>query len=182
MTRDAAGTDNDTGAKTRADSGAATGHRAVVAFGSNLGRREAILSTAADELRALPGTEWVELSSILESVAIKPSGPDPSAPPYLNAVALVRTTAGRDDFFRSLGRIEQSLGRVRVERWGDRTLDLDLIDFDGTPLETTDLTLPHPRAFERLFVLEPWLELDPRAELLGHGPVRELVAGLRAAG
>ncbi len=93
----------------------------------------------------------------------------------------MRTNAARDDFFRSLGRIEQSLGRVRVERWGDRTLDLDLIDFDGEPLETADLTLPHPRAFERLFVLEPWLELDPQAELRGHGPVRELVVGLRAA-
>ncbi|MCC7128640.1 MAG: 2-amino-4-hydroxy-6-hydroxymethyldihydropteridine diphosphokinase, partial [Microbacteriaceae bacterium] len=69
-----------------------------------------------------------------------------------------------------------SLGRVRTERWGDRTIDLDLIDFDGLTRNTESITLPHPRAQERAFVLAPGLQIDPEAELAGHGKVADLLA------
>ena len=77
-----------------------------------------------------------------------------------------------------LTRIEQAHGRIRAERWGDRTLDLDIVDFAGLVSSSDRLTLPHPRAFERDFVLKPWLEVDPDAVLPGHGRVADLVAGL----
>jgi 7,8-dihydro-6-hydroxymethylpterin-pyrophosphokinase len=74
--------------------------------------------------------------------------------------------------------IERRHGRVRTERWGDRTLDLDLIDVAGLTLDSERLTLPHPRAHERDFVLRPWLSVDPHAVLAGHGEVATLLAGL----
>jgi len=70
-----------------------------------------------------------------------------------------------------LQEIESVWGRERRERWGDRTLDLDLIDFDGQQISTEALTVPHPRAHERLFVLDPWLEIDPQASIPGIGSV-----------
>ncbi|MFE7651191.1 2-amino-4-hydroxy-6-hydroxymethyldihydropteridine diphosphokinase, partial [Streptomyces phaeoluteigriseus] len=78
--------------------------------------------------------------------------------------------------------IEDENGRVREERWGDRTLDLDLIAYGDVESDDPRLELPHPRAAERLFVLEPWLDVDPGAALVGHGRVDDLVAGLRARG
>jgi 2-amino-4-hydroxy-6-hydroxymethyldihydropteridine diphosphokinase len=76
--------------------------------------------------------------------------------------------------------IEDENGRVRHERWGDRTLDLDLIAYGDEVFDEPRIQLPHPRAAERLFVLEPWLELDADAVLVGHGRIADLVAGLRA--
>lgn len=80
---------------------------------------------------------------------------------------------------RYLQDIEDRHGRVRRERWGDRTLDLDLIAYADISCDTPNLTLPHPRAAERGFVLEPWLTLDPGAHLVGAGPVADLVERLR---
>ena len=151
---------------------------AVIAFGANLGDRGATLLAAARDLAEADGIDLVAMSTVHESVAVKPDGPDPDAPPYLNAVATIRSTLTPDTLLALLHSIEQAHGRVREERWGDRTLDLDLIDFAGMVRDRDGLTLPHPRAFERDFVLRPWLEIDPDATLPGHGRVADLVAGL----
>ena len=80
-----------------------------------------------------------------------------------------------------LREIEHRHGRVRAERWGDRTLDLDIVMFDDVQQQTDYLTLPHPRAHEREFVLAPWLEIDPDAEIPGRGTVKELLDKVRGS-
>jgi 2-amino-4-hydroxy-6-hydroxymethyldihydropteridine diphosphokinase len=157
---------------------------AVVAFGANLGDRATTLHAAATELAESEGVELVAMSGLHESIALKPGGADPQAPEYLNAVALVRTTLTPDALLALLHSIEALHGRERTEKWGDRTLDLDLVDFAGLRRagDGDALTLPHPRAHERDFVLRPWLEVDPDAVLPGAGPVADLVAALDVAG
>jgi 2-amino-4-hydroxy-6-hydroxymethyldihydropteridine diphosphokinase len=156
--------------------------RAVIAFGANLGDRRATVLAAMDDLAAADGVEVTAVSRAIETVALRPEGADPSAPAYLNGVALVRTDLPPEELLALLHRIEADHGRVRVEHWGDRTLDLDLIDFDGQRRDDPHLTLPHPRAAERDFVLRPWLEVEPDAELPGRGRVAELLAALDAGG
>lgn len=151
---------------------------AVIALGGNLGDRKATMLAAVRELAETQGIEVTAISRVIETAALRQSGVDPDAPAYLNAVVLVTTTLTPGDLLTALNRIEQAHGRVRSERWGDRTLDLDIIDFAGISSSSERLTLPHPRAFERDFVLRPWLEVDPDAELPGHGSVAALVAGL----
>lgn len=151
---------------------------AVVAFGSNQGDRPATILAAARELADAPGVELTAISSLHETVALRPEGRDADAPAYLNAVGLIRTTLTPPALLQLLQTIENTHGRVRAERWGDRTLDLDLIDVAGIRHDDPELTLPHPRAFERDFVLKPWLEVDPDAVLTGHGRVADLVAAL----
>lgn len=149
----------------------------VLAFGSNLGDREANIRAG---LAALPahGATVTAVSTLIESVAVKPSGEDESAPRYLNGVALVRTSLPPRALLRAVQTIEAELGRVRAERWGDRTLDIDIIAYGDLVLTTDDLVVPHPRAAERYFVLSPWLELDPGAVLPGAGPVARLLESL----
>jgi 2-amino-4-hydroxy-6-hydroxymethyldihydropteridine diphosphokinase len=151
---------------------------AVVALGANLGERADTIDAAIDELRALPLVASVRAAPVIESVAVKPDGPDEDAPTYLNTVALVRTRLAPSVLLAHLNRIEAEHGRVRTERWGDRTLDLDLIAYGEVRSDDPRLTLPHPRAAERSFVLDPWLALDPGAELPGRGSVADLSAGL----
>ncbi len=151
---------------------------AVVALGANLGDRAATLAEAVRELQRLPLVGDVVASDPVETVAIKPDGPDAAAPAYLNAVALVTTRLAPSVLLGYLHAIEAGHGRVRRERWGDRTLDLDLIAYGDVRSDAADLTLPHPRAFEREFVLAPWLALDPDAVLPGHGRVDDLLAKL----
>jgi 2-amino-4-hydroxy-6-hydroxymethyldihydropteridine diphosphokinase len=151
--------------------------RAVIALGANLGERAATLAAAAQELGAIPGTTLRALSSLYESAAVKPHGVDLSAPEYLNAVALVETDLTPDQLLQELAALELRFGRVRDERWGDRTLDLDIITYGQVQQADDHLTLPHPRAHERSFVLVPWLEVDPLAEL-PRGTVADLAADL----
>mgnify|MGYP001059730636 FL=1 len=153
---------------------------AVVALGSNLGDRGTTLENAVREIARLPLVDHVRVSSTRETVALRPDGPDASAPAYLNAVALVSTRLAPSVLLAMLHRIEAEHGRERAEKWGDRTLDLDLIAYGDVQSDDPNLTIPHPRAAERDFVLEPWLEADPDAVLVGRGPVRDLVAELRA--
>lgn len=153
---------------------------AVVALGANLGDRATTLAHAVERLRRLPLTEGVVASDPIESVALKPGGPDASAPAYLNAVALVTTRLAPGVLLAYLHDIEAEHGRVRDERWGDRTLDLDLIAYGDVRSDAAELTLPHPRAGEREFVLAPWLEVAPDAVLPGHGRVDALLAELRS--
>jgi 2-amino-4-hydroxy-6-hydroxymethyldihydropteridine diphosphokinase len=150
--------------------------RAVVALGSNLGDRDAILRAAVADIDALPGVDVVAASVPIESVAVTLDGLDDSKPPYLNGVVVIETTLNPEALLTELNRIESEHGRVRLERWGDRTLDLDLIVHGATVQDTERLTLPHPRTAERSFVLEPWLQVDPDAVL----PTGEVVADLLA--
>ncbi len=148
--------------------------RAVVALGANLGDTRAALDEAVRELRALPLTSKVVCSTPIASVAVTLDGPDPSKPGYLNAVALVETRLAPSILLEALHAIEERHGRVRRERWGDRTLDLDLIAYGDVTSDDPRLTLPHPRAHERDFVLAPWAEVDPDAILPGRGRVARL--------
>lgn len=149
---------------------------AVIALGANLGDRGRTLHSAVRDLAEADGVELLAISSLLENPALRPDGIDPTAPPYLNGVALVRTTLAPHELLALLLRIEGAHGRIRTGHWSDRTIDLDLIDYDHRVLDSETLTLPHPRAHERDFVLVPWLQLDPDAELPGRGRVDELPA------
>ena len=150
--------------------------RAVLSLGGNLGDRAGTLRTA---LRALT-TEGLVARSVLYETP--PWGPV-EQPPFLNAVAVVRGDRDAAGWLALAHELEDAAGRTREVRWGARTLDVDLVTVtadDGTPVVSTDpeLTLPHPRAHERAFVLVPWLALDPAAELPGHGRARDLLAAL----
>lgn len=155
---------------------------AVVAFGANLGDRHATIRAAVERIARLPLVSEVRLSSLFETVAVGLDGPNPSAPGYLNAVAQVTTRLAPEILLGMLHAIEDENGRERRERWGDRTLDLDLIAYSDVTSDDERMLLPHPRAAERLFVLEPWLELDPDAELPGRGRIVDLAAKLRGHG
>ncbi len=154
--------------------------RAVVALGANLGDRQATLTAAVEELRALEGVRVVAVSDVIETVAQTMVGPDPDAPSYLNGVALLETTLTPERLLAELNAIEAAHGRDRGIRWGDRTLDLDIIAFGDLEQDDLDLLLPHPRAHERVFVLEPWIAVDPDAVLPGRGRIVDLLEALRA--
>lgn len=153
---------------------------AVIALGSNQTResggilhsREELLREAVREIDALDGVRVTAASGIVETPALKLDGVDETAPSYLNAVVLARVALSPEEFLAALHGIEANLGRVRKEVWGDRTLDLDLIDFGGLIRDNDTITLPHPRAWQRAFVLAPWLQVQPDAVLPGHGAGR----------
>jgi dihydroneopterin aldolase/2-amino-4-hydroxy-6-hydroxymethyldihydropteridine diphosphokinase len=163
----------------------------VVALGGNLGDRVATLHRAVADLRALPGLRVTAVSSLVET---DPVG-GPEQPDYLNAILLATTTLEADQLLAALHAIEARHGRERNERWGSRSLDLDLVQYGrpGTPAERRsadqDVRLPHPRAAERPFVLVPWAQVDPEAVLrLGPAPsdqvrsVADVLAGLDTSG
>lgn len=152
--------------------------RAVIALGANLGDRAGSIFEALERISEISDTQVVAVSSLVESAAIKSEGVDENAPEYLNAVAIVETGLAPAHLLMELNGIEEDAGRVRTERWGDRTLDLDIIAFDGVTMATEHLTIPHPRAHERSFVLVPWLEIDPEASIIGFGPIAALVPDL----
>ena len=143
---------------------------AVLSVGSNMGDRLAYLRSALDRMR--PCVDAV--SPVYET---PPWGPV-SQPDYLNAVILASDdTADPPVWLARAHAAEDAAGRVRDQRWGPRTLDVDVIAVDDIELDDPDLTLPHPRAAERAFVLVPWLAVDPEARLSG-GSVADLVAQL----
>jgi 2-amino-4-hydroxy-6-hydroxymethyldihydropteridine diphosphokinase len=154
------------------------GASAVIALGANLGDRRATLAAAVRAIADLPGVELTAVSSFIETAALKPQGVDTDAPAYLNGVATVLCALTPHALLDALNAIEHAHGRVRAEHWGDRTLDLDLITFAELQQSDDRLTLPHPRAAERDFVLRPWLELQPDAELPGLGRIDALLAAL----
>lgn len=149
---------------------------AVVAIGANLGDTVQALDDAVRALAALPLTDGVRASDAVETIAVRLDGPDPDAPRYRNAVALLETRLAPSALLAELHRIEAEHGRVRRERWGDRTLDLDLVAYGDVRSGDPSLLLPHPRAHERRFVLEPWLQLEPDAVLPGAGAIADLLA------
>jgi 2-amino-4-hydroxy-6-hydroxymethyldihydropteridine diphosphokinase len=107
----------------------------------------------------------------------KPVG-GPEQPDYINAVCILESDLPAMDLLSLLHGIEKSLGRERLEKWGPRTIDLDLIQYGALLSSAAELELPHPRAFERRFVLEPWHEIEPDALLLTHGKISELLEQL----
>jgi 2-amino-4-hydroxy-6-hydroxymethyldihydropteridine diphosphokinase len=149
---------------------------AILSLGSNLGDRERNLRDAVTDVAALEGVTLLGTSGLVETAAIKPSGVDTTAPAYLNAVARVLTTLSPVDLLAALNRIEANHGRVREVRWGDRTLDIDIVAYGDLVQDDPSLTLPHPRAVVRGFVLVPWLELEPEATLPGIGRIDRLPA------
>lgn len=150
--------------------------RAVLALGSNLGDRLGMLQAALDALGKMPGVQVVAVSGVYETA---PVGGPPGQDPYLNAVILVDTTLLASVLLERCLAVEGALGRHRTERWGPRTLDIDVITYDDQVSADEALTLPHPRAYERAFVLVPWLSVDQGATLPGRGRVAELAAARR---
>ena len=146
--------------------------RAYVGLGANLGEREETIRHALELLDAVVGVRVTAVSRIRET---EPWGPV-EQPAFLNAVAELRTTIGPEDLLRVLLDVERKLGRVRDgERWGPRSIDLDLLLHGATELDVPGLTLPHPRLHERRFVLEPLAELAPDALVPGRGRVVDLL-------
>lgn len=139
----------------------------VLALGANLGEREATLASAVSELDAVQGLAVRATSALFATAPV--GGPD--QPDYLNAVVLAETTLSPAQLLAATQAIEAAHGRVRLQRWAARTLDIDLITYgendsvDEVIQEHPDLTLPHPRAHERAFVLAPWASVDPSARL-----------------
>ncbi|QYH35223.1 2-amino-4-hydroxy-6-hydroxymethyldihydropteridine diphosphokinase [Salinibacterium sp. M195] len=150
----------------------------VLALGSNLGDRESTLRAAVHAINALDGVTVDAASSIVQTPALKLAGVDHSAPAYLNAVVLARSALEPHALLERLQHIEHEHGRVRDERWGDRTLDIDIVTFAHLLVDDELLTIPHPRAGERAFVLVPWLQLDPGAVVPGVGAAAERLSGI----
>lgn len=150
----------------------------ILALGSNLGDREATLRSAVHAINAIDGVTVDAASSIVQTPAMKLAGIDHSAPAYLNAVVAARSALEPHALLSRLQRIEADHGRVRDERWGDRTLDIDIVSFAHLRVDDDLLTIPHPRAAKRAFVLVPLLQLEPHADLPGVGLAAELLAGI----
>ena len=154
--------------------------RAVLALGSNLGQREQNLNLALEQIKSFPATDFIAVSSFHETIALTEAGEDSTKPSYLNAIAIIETDLTVEEVFSRTSAIETELGRIRQTKWQDRTIDVDLISFGQLQLANEALTIPHPRSHERLFVLKPWLEIDPMAELIGYGKISDLVMELEA--
>jgi 2-amino-4-hydroxy-6-hydroxymethyldihydropteridine diphosphokinase len=152
--------------------------RTVIAMGSNLGDRLEYLQGGLDGLFDTPRISFLAVSPVYETAPV--GGPE--QPDYLNAVVIAETTMPARAVLERCLSLEDAYGRVRDERWGPRTLDLDLIIYGDEVSNGPGLTLPHPRAHERAFVLAPWHDADPQAQLPGYGPVADLLAALGTAG
>ena len=131
--------------------------KAYVGLGSNLGEREAMIRLALDDLARLPETRLVKASSLYDT---EPVG-EVDQPNFLNAVAQLETNLTARQLLWNLLLIEKRLGRVRTQRWGPRTIDLDLLLYGGLVVEESDLRVPHPELTRRSFVLVPLVEIDP---------------------
>ena len=154
------------------------GAHVILALGSNLGDCIATLTRGIREIAEIEGFELTAIAPLYESAAVKLHGVDHDAPSYVNTVVAGRYTATPQELLGAINAIENSNGRVRTERWGDRTLDIDIIVVGVVESDDNRLTIPHPRAAERDFVLVPWLDIDPDAILPGHGRVADLLAQL----
>jgi 2-amino-4-hydroxy-6-hydroxymethyldihydropteridine diphosphokinase len=148
--------------------------RAYVGLGANVGPREVTLLRAVDLLAAADGVEVVAVSKLRET---EPVGVV-DQPPFLNGAVALETTLTARELLGVLLEAERTLGRVRVERWGPRTVDLDLLVFGEERIDEPGLRVPHPRLGERRFALEPLADLDPELELPGLGNVSTLLSEL----
>lgn len=155
-------------------------HKVVYSVGSNLGDRIGNLQGAVDALSDTPDVIVVDISAVYET---EPVGCPEDSPSFLNLVIVGETTLEPRTLLERALAIEDAFGRVRTsERWGPRTLDVDLIMVGSAVTDQPDLKLPHPLAAERGFVLVPWLQIDPTAELPGLGAVAELAERVDTSG
>ena len=146
--------------------------KAVIALGSNLGEPKENLDLAIGLLR-----EATDVKSVSNYYITKPVGYE-DQPDFVNAVCIIETELPAMDLLNMLHGIEKAMGRERTIKWGPRTLDLDIIQYGSMLSSAEELTLPHPRAHERKFVLEPWHEIEPDAILLTHGKIADLLSKL----
>ena len=143
--------------------------RAYVGVGANLGDREATIGAALD---ALPGVVAVSALRETDPVGVV------DQPRFLNGAAALETELDARGLLETLLAVERELGRERGERWGPRTIDLDLLLYGDETIDESGLTVPHPRLHERRFALEPLLDLDPELVIPGRGRVDDVLAGL----
>ncbi len=153
--------------------------RAVLCLGSNLGDRRAALQGAVDTIKDTPEVWLTDVSPVYET---EPVGGPAGAPAYLNAIVLLDTTLSVHRLLDRALAVEEAFGRERGEPNAPRTLDVDLIVVGDRRANDDNLVLPHPRAAERAFVLAPWHDLEPHAEIPGVGPIADLLAGLDTSG
>lgn len=151
--------------------------KVVFSLGSNEGDSAAILTEAVEFLAETPDVIIVDVSPVYETTPV--GGPEQNN--FLNLVVVAESTLEPLTLLDRAQAIEENFGRTREQRWGPRTLDIDII-MVGKRISEDDIELPHPRAHERAFVLVPWLDIDPDAEIAGHGRVAELVEDLDTAG
>lgn len=152
---------------------------AVFSLGSNLGDRLEHLQLAVQALSNTPDLEIVDISPVYETVAV--GGPEDN-PDFLNLVVVTETTQPARVLLERAHAIESAHDRLREVSDGPRTLDVDLIVVGRAVNDSPELTLPHPRAHERAFVLAPWADVDPTAEIPGHGQVAELLETVDVSG
>jgi len=155
-----------------AAAGAVRPARVVLALGSNLGDRMANLQGAVDALLGPPGLGYLAVSPVYETAPVG----GPGQPDFLNAVLLASTMLPPGAILARGQAAEAAFHRVRTVAWGPRTLDVDVIAYGDVVSDDPVLTLPHPRAHERAFVLVPWHDVDPGAELPGRGRIADLLA------
>ena len=147
--------------------------RVVIALGANLGEPRAQLEEAIEALRKV-----IKIEAISSFYETKPFKVNEEQPNYINAVLIGETMLEAKQLMKELLAIEERIGRKRSTINAARLIDLDIIDYQRMVINSENLTLPHPRAFEREFVLRPWIEIDPKAQLTGFGAVKELLAAL----
>jgi 2-amino-4-hydroxy-6-hydroxymethyldihydropteridine diphosphokinase len=170
--------------KLNADGQLVHAHRAVVAFGGNLGHRLENIQSALDALVDTPGLSVEAVSPVYETEPFGGFPDDPGyvdlrgQPKYLNAVAVLTTDLPPHTLLERAQAIEQALHRVRDEPWGARTIDVDIVAYDELISHDATLTVPHPRAHERAFVLAPWSDVEPEARIPGRGPISVLLGAL----
>ena len=155
--------------------------RAVLSLGSNVGDRLGNLQNAVDSLLDAPGIWGVAVSPVYETEPVGDSG---GADLFLNAVLVVDTEMSGKTLLERCHAVEEAYGRGRSfeERRGPRRMDIDVITLADRVLEDPEITLPHPRAHERAFVLRPWLDVDPEGSLPGRGKVADLLGSLDSSG
>ena len=146
--------------------------KAVIALGANIGDPREQMDLAIALLK-----ESLEVSAVSSYFTTAPVG-GPEQPDYLNAICIAESELPAADLLALLHGVEKVLGRERIEHWGPRTIDLDLIQYGSLLSYADELLLPHPRAHERRFVLEPWAQVEPDAILLTHGKISDLLEQL----
>lgn len=151
---------------------------AVLALGANLGDKRKTIETAIEQLAAQKKIRVLERSPLVESVALTETGLDDSMPKYLNGVIKIATQLRPKKLLQEIARIENLHGRIRLRKWDSRTLDIDIITYEDVFKSSKHLTIPHPRAHQRAFVLVPWSLMDPDALLPGHGKVSDLAESM----
>jgi len=150
--------------------------KAVIALGANLGNPKEQLAAAIQAI-----SDLIVVAAVSSFYETEPVGVVDPQPNYWNAILIGQSELEPLDLMRALLKIESSLGRIRSTPNAARLIDIDIIDFGGISMASAELTLPHPRAHQRRFVLAPWFEIDPDGILTGNGSVRELLSQLDAA-